>query len=159
MDTQAQNNGLTANANIEINAVPAIVWDALTNPEKIKQYFFGTKAESTWQVGGPITFSGEWEGQKYKDKGTILEIEPEQVLKYSYWSSMGGTEDKPENYAIVTYRLLGKGASTLLEILQDGIKDEKSRQHSEENWNGILTALKQFVETDPELTTEEPLNP
>ncbi|UPT67748.1 MAG: hypothetical protein M0D57_03515 [Sphingobacteriales bacterium JAD_PAG50586_3] len=36
---QGNNSGITGHADIEINAQPAIVWDALTNPAKVKQYF------------------------------------------------------------------------------------------------------------------------
>ena len=30
---------------------------------------------------------------------------PQQILKYSYFSSQEGYEDTPENYSVITYRL------------------------------------------------------
>ena len=63
---------------------------------------FGTNAVSDWQKGSSITYEGEWEGKKYKDKGTIIDIVPEKLLHTTYWSSIGGKEDKPENYKAVT---------------------------------------------------------
>ncbi len=98
-------NNSIATASIEINATAEKVWDGLTNPDMIRKYFFGTEAKSDWKKGSPITFSGEWEGKKYQDKGTILDIEEYKFVKYDYWSSMSGTEDIPENYATITYRL------------------------------------------------------
>lgn len=152
------NTGIKAEVSIEINAEPAIVWDALTNPRKIKQYFFGTHTETDWQVGSPITFAGEWDGKKYKDKGTILTNDHLHLLQYTYWSSMGGTEDKPENYVVISYKLTGKGASTLLEIAQENIPNEKTRKHSEDNWNMLLVSLKEYIEKGSELSTEEDLD-
>ena len=34
---------------ITINATPAEVWDALTNPEKTKEYFFNCEVHSDWK--------------------------------------------------------------------------------------------------------------
>lgn len=150
-------SGITGHASIEINAEPAHVWDALTNPKKIKEYFFGTHAETDWTVGSDIIFTGEYEGKKYKDKGTILTNDPHHLLQYTYWSSMGGVEDKAENYVIVTYKLTGKGASTLVEVTQENIPDQKSRKHSEENWTKVLEGLKDFIEHGRELSTEDDL--
>src|SRR4051794_25632853 len=95
----------TLTTTINIKAPAAKVWNGLTDPELVKQYFFGTNLKSDWKEGSPITFSGEWDGKSYEDKGTILQITPGEYVKYSYWSSMSGTEDKPENYANVSYRV------------------------------------------------------
>src|SRR5437868_6447426 len=110
---------LTATSSVEIHADANTVWEALTDPEKIKKYFFGTETRSEWKVGSPITFTGVWEGKPYEDKGTILEIIPGQLLRYNYWSSFSGTEDQAENYANITYRLETAGNITRLMITQD----------------------------------------
>lgn len=150
---QPQSGTLTARASIEINAEPALVWDALTKPEKIKQYFFDTDVHTDWKPGSKITWTGVHEGVEYNDKGHVLVNEPEQLLQYTYWSSMSGLADKPQNYVTVTYRLLGKGASTLVEIEQDNVADTKMRKHSEENWGTVLQLLKEYVEGGLEHTT------
>jgi uncharacterized protein YndB with AHSA1/START domain len=131
---------------IDINTPAAKVWKGLTDPELVKQYFFGTNLKSDWKEGSPITFSGEWDGKTYEDKGSILEITPGEYVKYSYWSSMSGTEDKPENYANVSYRVTEKDGVTTLEITQDGIKDEASKEHSEQNWQMVFGGLKKILE-------------
>lgn len=131
---------------LTINAPASAVWRALTNPEIVKKYFFGTNVESAWKKGSPIIWSGEWEGKSYQDKGTILDITPGKYVKYSYWSSMGGTEDKPENYQNVSYMLDEKDGVTTLTIGQDNIKDEAAKQHSEQNWQHIFGEMKKLVE-------------
>ena len=74
-------NTLIAKAHITISAPIAKVWDALVNPEMIKQYMFGTNAVSDWKEGSPIVWEGEWEGKPYEDKGVILQLKPERVLQ------------------------------------------------------------------------------
>src|SRR4051812_30539124 len=96
-------SNITLKVSLPIMAPKSKVWKALTDPDQIKKYFFGTETKTTWQPGTPITFSGEWEGKPYLDKGTVLEVEPEKMLKYNYWSSFSGTDDVPENYANIVY--------------------------------------------------------
>jgi len=139
-------NNITAKVSISINAPVSKVWDALTKPEIIKQYFFGTDAKSDWKVGSSVTFKGEWEGKTYEDKGTVTANEPNRLLSYLYWSSMSGKEDKPENYANVTYELSQRNNSTDLTITQDNIADEKTKEHSVQNWKSVLNDLKKLLE-------------
>ena len=141
-------NKLVASAETKINAPVSKVWDALTNPEQIKKYFFGTNAISDWKVGSPLEFKGEWEGKEYHDKGTILKSEKNKLFQYTYLSSMSGKEDIPENYSTVTYELSAKNGSTTLKILQDGNETDESKQHSEQNWSYVLNAMKDLLEKE-----------
>ena len=122
------------------------VWDALTNPAIIKEYMFGTDTTSDWKVGSRITYKGVWQGKEYEDGGTIIEIEPEKKLISTYWSSMSGTEDKPENYATVGYYLEPTENGTKLTITQDNIKTEEAKEHSTSNWNMVLDTMKKILE-------------
>jgi uncharacterized protein YndB with AHSA1/START domain len=136
------------NTSITISAPAAKVWEALTNPAIVKQYFFGTNVKSDWKKGSPIIWEGEWEGRAYQDKGLILDIEQGKYLKYNYWSSMSGTEDKPENYADISYSLSEQGGKTVLTITQDNIKNKESKEHSEQNWQSVFGKMKNMVENN-----------
>ena len=138
----------TLSTSMTINAPAAKVWEALTNPAIVKQYFFGTNVKSDWKKGSPIFWEGEWEGKSYQDKGSIIDIDPGKYVKYSYWSSMSGTEDKPENYANVTYKLSEKNGKTTLVIGQDNIKNEEAKAHSEGNWQSVFGEMKKMVENN-----------
>ena len=59
---------------------------------------------------------------------------------------MSGTEDKPENYVNVTYELLENNNATTLTITQENIPDEKTKEHSEENWRKVIGDLKKLLE-------------
>jgi uncharacterized protein YndB with AHSA1/START domain len=146
MNQSTAEKTFVAKKSIVINAPVSKVWDALTNPELIKKYLFGTEATTDWKKGSPITFRGEWEGKKYEDKGRILDIQKEKFIRYTYWSSMSGKEDKPENYSVVSYELQPVNNGTELTIVQDGNETEKSRDHSESNWGYVLENMKKMLE-------------
>ena len=139
-------NKSVAQSSIVINAPVNKVWKALIDPAQIKEYLFGTNAVSDWQKGSSITYEGEWEGKKYKDKGTIIDIVPEKLLHTTYWSSIGGKEDKPENYNNVIYKLQPRGESTTVTISQDNTADEAGLKHMEENWGLVLSNMKKHLE-------------
>ncbi len=131
---------------ITFKAAADKVWEGLTNPKIVKEYFFGTNLKSDFMVGSTITFSGEWEGMTYEDKGIILEIDPLKFLKYSYWSSMSGTEDIPENYAEISYQLIEDKTLTTLIINQTGLKKEEEIKQHEQNWLNVFEGLKKIIE-------------
>ncbi len=137
---------LTLSTSIRINVPKAKVWDGLTNPTLIKQYFFDTDVHSDWKVGSSLTFSGIWDGKAYKDKGIIIELKEGQFLKYSYWSSFSGKKDEPANYANISYELTESGGITTLTITQDKIDTEEAKQHSEGNWRAVMQNLKKLLE-------------
>ena len=130
----------------EIKAEAVSVWDALINPVKIKKYLFGTDTYCDWKVGSSLRFTGQWEGKLYEDKGTILAIEPEQLLSYNYWSGFSGVPDVEENYQIVTFKLAAAEGKTRLQLTQHNILSEEAKTHSEQNWIMVLNALKELVE-------------
>lgn len=131
---------------IVIEASPEKVWVAITEPNQVKQYFFGTDLVTTWQVGSPIFFRGEWAGKSYEDKGTVLDFNPLATLSYNYWSSMGDLPDQPENYMILRYDLEPEGENTKLTISQSNVSTQEKADHSAKNWQGVLESLKKFVE-------------
>ena len=137
---------MTSTTTVTFKAPIAKVWQGLTDPAMVKQYFFGTTLKSDWEVGGPITFSGEWEGHKYEDGGIILDIDAPKLLKYTYWSSMSGTENKPENYNNITYDLTETDGITTLVVSQEGVKSEEAAKHSEDNWTNVFDGLKKIIE-------------
>jgi aryl-alcohol dehydrogenase-like predicted oxidoreductase/uncharacterized protein YndB with AHSA1/START domain len=142
----SNNNLLIAQAGITINAPSEKVWGALTKPDLIKQYLFGTTVKTNWQVGSPIIYEGQWEGKTYQDKGTVWEIEPGRLLVSTYWSSMAGLPDTPENYKTVRYELSSEGLGTRLTITQDNNATPEEASHSNQNWQMVLEGIKKLLE-------------
>lgn len=138
---------LVAETSISIDAPSSAVWKALITPSLIKKYLMDTNVTSDWKEGSPITYEGEFNGKKYQDKGIIKKIEPGKILQSTYWSSMGGKEDKPENYNLVTYQLSQSNGKTMVSLTQDNVLSEKEKDHVLGMWNAVLKKLKEVVET------------
>jgi uncharacterized protein YndB with AHSA1/START domain len=136
----------TSKASIIINAPREKIWQALTIPEHVKQYFFNTNLDTTWDVGSPIYFRGEYNGKSYEDKGTVLEFTPMETLSYNYWSSLSGVEDLPELYQVLRYTLSDTPDGIEVTIYQSNVDTQEKADHSSENWKKVLEELKKYVE-------------
>ena len=112
----------------------------------IKQYLFGTNVVTNWKVGSTILYRGVWQGKPYEDKGKILQLIPEKRFQSTFWSSLAGKEDKPENYNTVTYELEAKNHDTVVTVSEDNVLSEEERVHSEGNWRMVLEAMKKMLE-------------
>jgi len=140
------NDKFTVEAKTTIHAPASKVWEAITKPDLIKQYLFGSEVISDWKVGSPITYKGEWQGKSFEDKGKILQVEPEKLLVSTHWSPLSGVPYGPENYHTVTYKLDGNGDSTEVTIIQDNNANEEEKVESEKNWRAVLDGMKKLLE-------------
>jgi len=140
-------NNLIASSSINIQSTPEKVWFVLTNPEKIKEYLFGTEVLTDWKTGSSIVFQGKYDGQQYKDKGNVIENTKNKLLKYDYWSGFSGLEDKPENYALVTYKIEKlDGNSVNFTWHQQGFSSEEGKCHTEQGLQSMLEKIKELSE-------------
>lgn len=135
-------------ASIAIDASSADVWDALVNPATAKAYFFGAEVHSDWKEGSPITFTGEFSGNSYLEKGTILQCQPERLLQYSHWSDLERLPDLPEHYRNWTFRIESGNPGVVLSVTEDNIPDEGKRARADEFWSGVLSTIKLIVESE-----------
>jgi uncharacterized protein YndB with AHSA1/START domain len=136
-----------ARREIVIDATPAQVWRSLTEPALVKKVMFGADVDTDWQQGSPITYSGEWQGKPFEDKGKILQITPERRLKTTHYSPLSGKPDKPENYHVVDIRLEPEGTATRVTIAQSNNPTAEAAEHSADNWDLMLRNLKEAAES------------
>ncbi len=137
---------LTTKGSIVINSKAESIWDVLTNPDKIKQYLFGSEAITDWKVGHPVIFQRNSGGKIYRDKGEILDVVPNKLLKFSYWSSQEGYDDIPENYSLITYTLETDKDNTIkLTYLREKIPIEFEQKNQERYLPGMLENIKKIA--------------
>lgn len=65
-----------------INAPPAEVWDAITKGDITEKYFYGTRVESSWEEGSPITYA--YPDGRLASEGTILSIDPGRMVDMTF---------------------------------------------------------------------------
>ncbi len=132
-----------ARAEIDIDATPEQVWAVLTDPEQMKELWFGAEVETDWVVGSPITWTGEWEGKPFQDKGEVLEVDPGRLLRFTHFSPLTGQDDVPENYHTLTWTLDG---STHLTLTQDNNASPEEAEHATGMWVTLLGKAKSAAE-------------
>ncbi len=138
--------GMIATASTEIDATPDQVWASLTEPDQIAVWMQGSQVATTWKVGSPITWDGEYDGRRYQDKGEVLTVDEPNVLSVTHYSPMMGEPDAPENYHTLVYTLTSDHGGTHLELTQDGCADQEQADQFSQNWQQMLDALKAHLE-------------
>jgi uncharacterized protein YndB with AHSA1/START domain len=138
--------GKIATAQVHVDARIDRVWRALTDPAEVREWMFGTTLETDWRPGSPITWSGEYEGRSYQDKGEVIEVDEPRTLTVTHFSPLSGLPDEPSNYHTVSYVLTDERERTRLAITQDNNTTHDEVEHSRANWQQALKALKAHVE-------------
>jgi uncharacterized protein YndB with AHSA1/START domain len=135
-----------ATATTDVAAAPERVWAALTDPEQIAVYMQGSQVSTTWEVGSPITWDGEYDGRAYQDKGEVLTYDEPHVLSVTHYSPMMGQPDEPESYHTLVYTLTVADQGTHLELTQDGNDSEEQAEQFSQSWQTMLDGFKALVE-------------
>jgi len=129
---------------IELGADPTAVWNALTNPEQTKRYFFGCEAMSDWKVGSVLDYRCEVDGSKVTVvTGEIRAIDPERYLEHTCRAAQ---EDAPGEETVATYTLTAIDGGTQLSVTQGEFADEGNSDRHGASWDLVLKGLKTLVE-------------
>jgi len=138
--------GHIAEASVIVAAPPARVWAALTEPDQVRQYLMNTLLLTDWKPGSPITWSGEWEGKPYTDKGEVVEVEEGKRLAYTHFSPLSGAEDSPENYHTLWWNLEEVSGGTQVVLNQDNNSSAEEADRNRENWQQVMQSMKKVAE-------------
>ena len=95
---------------VSIGAGADVVWDVLTHDTDA--LFMGARVDTDWAVGHPITFEGDWDGNQYRDHGTVQAVDRGTLLQFTQFSSMSGKDDVPENYDLLSIALSSQADTT-----------------------------------------------
>ena len=139
---------ITSKSTILINATKQKVWDALTKPELVKKWQYGSDVITDWKVGSEIRFSVVWENKVFDQWGKILEVIQNELIKYSLFFPRPDLEDKEENYFIMSYIISESENKIRLEILKEDNRPGAVEEKESDEENPVLTALKEIIETN-----------
>jgi uncharacterized protein YndB with AHSA1/START domain len=137
-------NGLWLHLEVELSAPPAAVFEALTNPQQLSQWwgphhFTTPSIELELQVGGRYRFAMQPpEGELFHLQGEFLEIDPPHRLAYTFrWEE----PDRDDVDTVVTVALRDRSASTRLTVDQGAFATEPRRALHERGWSESLQRL------------------
>jgi uncharacterized protein YndB with AHSA1/START domain len=131
---------------IYIRAAPEKVWQAITETEFRRQYFFGSTIESDFRPGSPLR-SLSPDGELWGDD-TILECEPPHLLSHT-WRSLWDLEAIDEPASRVTWRVEPQtGGVCKLTVIHDQLEASPATARGVSGgWAFIISGLKSVLET------------
>ena len=132
---------------IRIHAPVDKVWNALTDPELVKLWQYGSVLATSWNVGDDIRFTTAWDGKVFEQWGKILEVKPNRLIRYSLFAPRPGVEDKPGNYFIMNYSLTETKTGTELQIIQEDNRPNAVQEEPQGEENPVLKGLKDLIES------------
>lgn len=137
---------------IEIEASPATVWRALTDPLRMPLWMSDEPltVEADWAPGGAVVSRGVLHGRlRFENRGTVRVFEPERVLEYSHWNSLSRRvlPDRPEHHVLQRFALRPAGAGTRLDLELRNLGNYAVYGHLNYYWEVALAALKRYAET------------
>ena len=130
-----------------LNAAPAKVYAAWTDPQKIIRWFGRAdatpgsfKAEIDARIGGRYRVSFATDSEYYEVGGVYREVVPNARLVFSWaWHST------PERESQVTVLLQPDGDGTLLTLHHEQLFDRASRDGHERGWLASLDKLEKVL--------------
>jgi uncharacterized protein YndB with AHSA1/START domain len=131
-----------------LNAPPAQVYAAWTDPEKIAGWFGpsqvvagSVRADIDARIGGRYRISFEMQdGEHHEVAGVYREMVPNWRLTFSWaWHST------PERESQVTVSLKPDGDGTLVTLHHEQLFDEAARDGHESGWIGTLDKLERYL--------------
>jgi len=128
-----------------LNAPPAKVLSAWTDPEKIKRWFGppGVQtehAESDARVGGRYRIVARSpDGEQHDVSGVFREVVRDEKLVFTWaWKST------PERESLVTVELKQDGDGTLITLTHEHFFDADARDRHQHGWEGTFGRLEQY---------------
>ena len=128
------------------------LWQALTDGEMTRKYYYGTSVESDWKIGSDCRYAGA-DGKAIVD-GKILEIEQGRRLVTTFNPRWDPTEsDYPES--IVTFEIEPLGALCKLTLTHEKmVAGHALTEGIFRGWSEILSGLKTLLETGEPLASK-----
>ncbi len=128
-----------------IETTPEKLWDALTNPEFTRQYWFGVSVTSDWKVGSPMAYLQNGERTV---EGTILEAERPRLLSYTFHDTRGeASKEPPTRVTLEIEPELNTKTVRLTVTHTDFVPNSLHRPSISQGWPAVLSGLKSFLES------------
>ena len=129
------------------------VFQALTDGDATRAYWFGYRIESDWKVGGPLRFYNPDGELVHDDK--VLTYDPPSTLSYGWKPLMKRFEGETESR--VTFTLEQAGDQVKLTMMHDQMMPGgKMLNAVSAGWPAVIASLKSLLETGTALDMVPP---
>ncbi len=128
-----------------IRATVEDVWDAITNPDKTVQYFYGTLVDSDWEVGSSMDYF--YPDGRQASTGHIISIDAPKRMEFTF-HALWDEDLKAEGPAREVWALAEVNGMVELTVeLYDVAEDSKTLDDFSNGFPYIISGLKSLVET------------
>ena len=147
----------TISCEIDIAAPPERVFQALTDPMQLTQWFGSQGCPvKAWKfdarLGGKYNYAtvhaatAEDNVPEVECHGEVIEFDPPHVLAYTW---IGSWHDDKHLATTVRYELTAVGTGTQVRVTHSGLASEANAQKDYSGgWPGVLASLKKFTEEE-----------
>ena len=139
---------------IYIRTTPERLWEALTDGELTKQYYYASEIRSDLQVGSPFQYF-DAEDTLLLD-GQVLESDPPRRLVTTF-SALWGPEVAADPPSRLTWEIEPMGEACRLRMIHSELAPDSATAHEVGGgWSHILSGLKTLLETGEPLVITRP---
>ena len=139
---------------IYIRATPERIWQAITDSELVKRYYFGSVIDSEFRPGSPIVYKQPDTG-RIDITGDVVEADPPRRLVHTFKVAWDPDVDDPPTR--VTWEITPMGGACKVSVTHDGFADENETfRQTKDGWPLILSGLKTVLETGSDLEVSPP---
>lgn len=128
-----------------IRTTPEVLWSALTDVDRMKQYWFGVRCESQWTPGSPWKLA--YPDGRVTDVGEIAVADPPRRLVIR-WRHHDRPELRAEGESLCTFELEPGGGAVRLCLTHTIEREPSAFLAAVTNaWPMVLSNLKSLLET------------
>ena len=140
---------------IEINASPATVFEVITKPEHLTEWWPDEAVvDPTPGAVGELVFGDRASGEAQIPQITVVEAEPPRLFSFR-WVYPEGEDAHEGNSLLVTFELVPSGAGTVLTFVETGFREmgwdaatlEATYNDHVDGWSHFLPRLAPYTET------------
>ena len=132
---------------IRIATQPEELFRALTDPNRIPDYFPVDSVELEPAAGGLIEVRGSVGDQPFTDHGTVTCFEFPSRFAYRYWSTNHGADRTDENHMTIEYCIEPDGeAGSRLRLEHTNLLTDERFEQMDSAWDMLLQSLKSYLE-------------
>lgn len=126
------------------------LWEILTRPEHVREWFIGMESQVDLRPGGAMVLTSQEFGKVH---GIVDKVEPPHVFSYR-WARHPDTPVAEGTATLVEFTLTPEGDGTRVRVVESGfastdaVKVDQQR-HAESNnqgWLQVLDSFRQYAE-------------
>ena len=145
----------TIEREVQINASPATVFEVITSPEHLKEWWPDEAVlEATPGAKGEFVFGDRSSGDAHVPNVTVVDAVPSRLFSFR-WTHPEDEDAREGNSLLVTFELTPRDGGTLLRMTETGFREmgwevavleEQYRDHVD-GWKHFLPRLVDYAAT------------